>query len=317
MDRSGRDARLAVLAGRQGGAFSFAQTLGLGFPRATIHRRLERGVWHKRFPGVYGFAGSPPTRLHELWCAVLAAGPEAAITHESSALVHGAERLPPLPVTLTVPHGGHARLPGVFVHQIDDLCAVDRMLCNGLPVSKPARAIVELGATQPVAVIGRVADDLIRLGRTTHSEVCAAFNRVARPGKPGIERIARVLDERGDGYVPAASELERALLAALDAGGLPPPVRQIPLPGRDVGAIRGLVDAGFPDAKLLLEADGRRWHDRVAAARADRARDAQAARHGWQTLRFVHEQIVGDPGEVCAIVDDTRRVRLDLLRRAA
>ncbi len=216
------------------------------------------------------------------------------------------------------PHGGHARLAGVFVHQIDDLSVVDRMLWHGLPISKPARAIVELGATQPMAVIGRVADDLIRLGRTTHSEVCAAFHRVARPGKPGVERVARVLDERGDGYVPPASELERALFAALVAGGLPPPVRQVSLPGREEArAIRGVVDAAYPDAKLLLEADGRRWHDRVGAARADRERDAQAARRGWQTLRFVHEQIVGDPAEVCAIVEDTRRVRLELFRRAA
>ncbi len=318
MDARGRDARLALAAGRQGGAFSFAQALDLWFPRPTIHRRLAAGVWVRRHPGVYGFAGAPRTRLHDLWAAVLATGPAASITHESSALIHGAERLPVDPITLTVPHGGHARLDGLFVHQIDDLGPSDRTLWNGLPVSKPARAVVELGATQSAAVIGAVADDLIRMRKTTHAQICAAFARVARPGKPGVERRARVLEERGDGYVPPASELEKALFSALTAGGLPAPQRQVALPGRrDVRSIRGLVDGAYLDAQLLLEADGRRWHDRVAAARADRERDAQAARVGWQTLRFVHEQVVGDPAEVCAVVEDTRRVRLELLGRAA
>ena len=318
MDRQGRDARLALLAGRQGGAFSFAQALEIGFPRATLHRRLASGIWVKRFAGVYGFGGAETTRVHDLWCAALACGPDASITHESSALIHGAEHLPLDPVTLTAPHGAHARLDGVFVHQIDDLTSADVMIWNGLRVSKPARVVVELGATQSVAVIGRVADDLIRLRKTTYPQICAAFHRVVRPGKPGMQRVARVLDDRGDGYVPPASELERTLFAVLVAGGLPAPVRQLPLPGRGVrGSIRGVVDAGFPDAQLLLEADGRRWHDRLDAARADRERDAQAARVGWQTLRFVHEQLVGGPAEVCAIVEDTLRVRLALLGRAA
>jgi very-short-patch-repair endonuclease len=92
-------------------------------------------------------------------------------------------------------------------------------------------------------------------------------------------------------------------------------VRQLPLPGR--GRVRGIADGGYPDARIVLEADGRRWHDRVAAARRDRERDAQAARVGWQTLRWVYEQVMDDPAEVCATVRDTRQVRLDLFRRAA
>jgi hypothetical protein len=34
-------------------------------------------------------------------------------------------------------------------------------------------------------------------------------------------------------------------------------------------------------------------------------------------LRFVYEQIVADPAEVCAVVRETRAVRLDLLRARA
>jgi very-short-patch-repair endonuclease len=316
MVANGRDARLGMLAGRQMGAFSFRQAIELGFPTSTIGRRLATGTWTRRFPGVYLAAGVPPSRELDLWCAVLAVGlRRGVISHEAAALLHGAERLPTEPVTLTAAHGTHHRLSGLFVHQIDDMRPGQRMLLRGLPVSAPARAVVELGATRAVDVIGRVADDLVRSCQTTYADIAAVLADLARPGKPGIEKVARMLDERGDGFVPPASELERALFAVLDAGGLPAPERQVPLPGR--AAVAGLVDGAYRDAQIVLEADGRRWHTRMEAARRDRFRDAQVVRAGWVPLRFVYEQINHDPGEVCAVVAETRQRRLALLQRAA
>ena len=315
MDKTGRDARLALLISRQGGAFSFAQALRLGYTRATISRRLRRGAWVRIHPGVYSLGGTAPTRLLKLWASVLAAGDDAVVSHESAALLHGAERLPSSPITLTNPHGCHHRLDGVVVHQIDDLAAAHRTRTNGLPVSKPARTVVDLGATCSIDTIGQVADDLVRMGRTSYGAIASVLAQLARPGKPGLERVAQMLEARADGYVPPHSELERALFATLEAGGLPAPVRQLPLPGR--GPISGIADGGYPDAQILLEADGRRWHARVSAAKHDRARDAQVVRAGWVPLRFVYEQIVGDPTGVCEAVAETRAIRLAQLRPAA
>jgi very-short-patch-repair endonuclease len=315
MDRTGREARLALLASRQGGAFSFAQARELGYPSSTIADRLRRGAWTRRFAGVYTVGGTPLTRTGDLWAAQLAVGPAAAITHETSALCHGAERLPSEPIVLTVRHRWHHRLDGVFVHQIDDLQPWHRTIWQGLPISRPARCVVELAATQPARVIGMVADDLVRLRKTTYREIERVFTEVARPGKPGMARIAEVLDERGPGHVPPHSERERALFDALAAGGLPAPHRQVPLPGR--GAVPGIADGAYLDARMVLEADGRRWHERIEAARRDRARDLQVVRAGWVPMRFGYELIVGDPGELCAAVRDARAERLRLFSRAA
>ena len=71
----------------------------------------------------------------------------------------------------------------------------------------------------------------------------------------------------------------------------------------------GLVDAAYCDVRLILEADGRRWHTRIRDLRRDHLRDAEAARVGWQTLRFLYEEIVGDPGNVAATVADVRLAR--------
>ena len=56
----------------------------------------------------------------------------------------------------------------------------------------------------------------------------------------------------------------------------------------------GLVDLAVYESKVILEADGRRWHAREQAMARDRQRDREAARQGWLTLRFVHRDLVHD-----------------------
>jgi very-short-patch-repair endonuclease len=51
--------------------------------------------------------------------------------------------------------------------------------------------------------------------------------------------------------------------------------------------------------------------------RLDHERDAQAARVGWQTLRFLYEQISESASDVVATVVDVRRVRAQQLGRRA
>ena len=251
----------------------------------------------------------------ELWAALLAVGSAAVLSHETAATLHGAERLALHPITLTAPHGSHHRIDGAFVHQIDDRKPWQTTTLRGMPLSTAARAVVELGATCSIEVVGQVADDLVRSRRTTFEAIGAVLADVARPGKPGVIVVGEMLDRRGEGYVPPGSVLERALFDTLAAGGLPAPARQVPLPGR--GPVSGVVDGAYADAQMVIEADGRRWHTRMEAARRDRERDAQVVRAGWVPLRFVYEQVVSHPDEVCAIVRETRERRLAQLSRAA
>lgn len=308
----GFDARLSALAAAQCGAFSRRQVLGLGGSTSLIKRRVRSGVWLTCHPGVYVIAGVPPSWQQQVWTALLAIGPSAAVTHESALRVHGLDDglVPRYPLTFTIPHGGHARVDGAVVHQIDDLCPSDLTIVDGLPVSRAPRAVVEAAATVGPRRLGNIIDELVVGSRTSHESIAVCLARVARPQKPGVITLARVLDDRGDGYVADQSQLEHELFAALDRAGLPSPRHQAPLPGR--GVIKGLVDGAYGDAKLILEADGRRWHTRLRDMKHDHERDAEAARVGWQTLRFLYEQIIGDPDEVCAVVRDVRAVRLGL-----
>lgn len=307
-NHSGLDARVALIAGRQCGAISRGQAIDLGASDPAMQRRVRSGRWRRQASGVYVVGGVPPSWSLDVWVAYLAVGPPAVVTHETALRLHGISDVPPYPVTLTLPHGRRVRMLRTFVHQIDDLRPHHVTSMAGLPVSTPERAMVEVAATMGRRRLGALLDEVVVSKRAGYARIGACLREVARPGKPGVAKLAALLDERGDGHVPPQSTLEASLFAALAAGGLPPPRRQFRLPGR--GAVDGLVDAAYPDARLIVEADGRRWHTRIRNLKRDYERDVEAARVGWQTLRLVYEQIVHAPDEVCAAVADVRSQRL-------
>jgi very-short-patch-repair endonuclease len=309
-----RDRDLARIAARQASAFSRSQALAVGFNDPTIRRRLRSGAWDRLHPGVYRVAGSPPGWHTEIWAALLAVGPLAAVTHETSVRIQGSSHVAARPITVSVPHGAHPRVRGAVIHQIDDLRPHHIVTVDGLPVSDPARAIVEVAAVLGRRQLSLVLDDLVFDRRTTYPKVSHRLAEVVRPGKPGVEKLGALLDERSDERVPPGSELERALRAALLAGGLPDPQPQVALPG--AGHVDGVVDYAYPDCRLVLEADGRRWHTRVRDLARDHRRDAEGARVGWQTLRFLYEDVVHDPDGVCATVADVRSIRLPAMSLA-
>jgi very-short-patch-repair endonuclease len=312
------DARAADLAEGQAGAISRGQARACGVTDRMIEHRVARGRWRRLHPGVYAIAGAGWSWETAVWAASLAAGAGAVVSHTTALLPQGLSdrMLPRLPVQLITPHGTHARVQGAVVHQIDDLSSRHVMRHkSGLIVTTPARGVVDLAAIVGQRHLANVVDDVIVARLASVAQLAGCLTDVARRGKPGVRALGRVLDDRQPGYVPPHSVLERALFEALASGGLPAPQRQIPLPGR--GAIEAIVDGAYPDVRLLLEADGRRWHTRMRDLVRDHQRDAEAARVGWLTLRLLFEQIVGDPADTCATVCDVREARRGLGAAAA
>jgi very-short-patch-repair endonuclease len=312
------DVRAAHLAASQAGVISREQAQACGLTRRMVDHRVSSGRWQRLHPGVYAVAGAPPAWTTAVWAATLAAGPRSVVSHETALLLHGVSgrMLPRQPIKLVVPHGMHTRVAGAVVHQSRDLSRLDVLgHRSGLVVTTPARAIVDVAATVGARHLGVLVDEVVVARLASLVQIACCLRDVARRGKPGVRALGAVLDDRRPGYVPPHSELERKLFAVLGAGGLPEPQRQVPLPGR--GTIEGVVDAAYPDVKLVIEADGRRWHTRVRDIVRDHWRDAEAARMGWLTLRLLHEQIVGDPQGTCAMLRDVRESRRDIRRNAA
>lgn len=305
------DVAVAALAAEQYGAFLRHQVIAAGGDDALIRRRLASGRWRRLASGVYSLDGVPESYLRRLWVAHLTAGLHSVVSVEAASALLGFSGFPRRPLVLTVDHPSHLRIPGVTVHQITDVGPHHVWRLGRLPVTTAPRTIVDLAAGRGKAALEVVLDDAIALRKVKEADVARCLFELLRPGKRGLVKLADLLDERGGAHIPPMSELERRFFAALRDGGLPDPVRQFPLPSR--GAITGIVDAAYPDARLILEADGRSWHDRQRAFRTDRRRDNEAARVGWQTLRFPWEEVVHDPEDTAATVRDTREQRLPRL----
>jgi very-short-patch-repair endonuclease len=120
--------------------------------------------------------------------------------------------------------------------------------------------------------------------QASFGQIAEVLRRVRRRGKPGVRKLVATLDSL-DGEPPPSSQLERLLHAAARRAGVRI-VRQHPLPW-DREPIVGVVDAAIVESRLILESDGRSWHTRMQDQSRDARRDREAARRGWQTLRFV------------------------------
>jgi hypothetical protein len=296
------------LASQQHGAFARWQVLAHGGHDELIRRRCREGFWIAVRPGVYVLAGLPPDPDRELWIAWLAVGPHAVVSHETAG-----ERQVLRPViagrlVFTTKHGDHHRLRGVVVHQLRDLLPHHVHVVDGLPCTTVARTIVDLAAVSQIGRLRLVVENGVNDGLVTDEQIGIVLAEVARKGKWGMAKTATVLAERAPGDPLPTSVLERMLLDAVLGAGNPQPVPQLAHPGRH--PTKGCVDFAYPAERMILEADGRRWHQRIADLKRDRARDNEAARAGWLTMRFMWEELRNDPADVGRAVRETRAHRL-------
>lgn len=308
--------RWLALAEMQAGAISRTQMLAVGAASSTISRRVLDGRLRLELPGVYVVPGAPDSLAQRHWIALLAVGPGAVLSFETAARIH---RLSAVavegPTVITVRHSGWQRLPGIAVHQLNDVAVEHVAKIDGMPVTTLERTIVDLAAVWRRGRMRLAIEDAVAAKRTTDAAIGAVLRSVARRGKPGVRNLTGLLDERGPGKAPPASQLERDFFGLVRWSPLPEPHRQYPLPRCD--GVRNVSDAAWPEVKLIVEVDGRRWHQRLADMKRDRDRDMQAAAAGWQVVRLLHEHVVGAPDETIRELVAVYEVRAAQLGGAA
>src|SRR5436305_2104854 len=136
------DAAIAHLAVRQHGLLLRAQVLDVGLTDAMIDHRIRSGRWARVCPGLYRLAGVPVSWRQRALAACLVAGPGAVVSHRSAAVLWGVSGFRPGRVEITVPPGGSNRSTLARVHR----SPVQGVRRDGVPVTSPARTIVDLAA---------------------------------------------------------------------------------------------------------------------------------------------------------------------------
>jgi very-short-patch-repair endonuclease len=279
---------------RQGHVITVDQCRECGASRGSIDAKVRSGAWVRAAAGVYRPAEADGGWEQSLWVAHLVAGPESIVSHEAAAELHGLRKVFRNLVTVTVPTGADPRAPGARFTASLAVPAAHRGVIRGLPVTTPARTITDLAgrSTVSAARLEAIVSAAHRDRTVSVGDITAVAAEVRRPGRRGVRKLDGVLAQWAPGKPIPESKLEEQLSVALDRGGLAgQAVGQYPLPGFD---LVGLADAAIPEAKMILEADGRRWHELVVDMVRDRARDNQAATQGWLTLRFMYGELFGD-----------------------
>jgi very-short-patch-repair endonuclease len=286
------DVAVAALATRQHGVVARRQLRELGLSDAAIANRVAAGRLHRVHHGVYALGHTVLAARGRWMAAVLAAGPHGVLSHASAAALWELRASAAVIVDVTIAGGGSRKRPGLRIHRARDL-AGQTTTHDGIPVTTPARTILDLAATLQRRPLERLLDQA-ESARLTDIASLAALAR-AHAGHRGAGKLLATLDTHAPGTTLTKSELEERFLTLCRDHGLPQPLVNHDIEGFE-------VDFSFPQARLLVEADSWRWHRSREAFERDRHRDAAHARAGYRTLRFTHIQITTDPSTVAQTV---------------
>ena len=202
--------------------------------------------------------------------------------------------------TVTVAHRRTHSLPNLQVHQSTDLVEGHIVTINGLRVTSPARTVIDLAAVVSRRRLAQILDQSLSTKLVEISDLESLFSSLARKGKPGVRRLRALLEERVGGPIVTESVLEHRLLSLLIEAGLPKPVSQFRADW--LKSVNGRIDFAYPEHRIVIEADSRRWHSSVEAFEVDRQRDNAAQLAGWVVLRFTWKMITDEPAGVVATV---------------
>ena len=278
-----RDAALARRAAEQHGVVTAVQAEALGLTTRQVQLRIEDGTLIRLHRGVYRHAGAPETPSTDTVAAVLACGGGAVASHRSAGRHWRLRHVPRWRPEVTVPGTSRPAVAGVVIHRTDTLEAPDVAADEALPVTSVARTLLDLGSILPPPLLATTTEDAAIRGLVTPLDLVCLLERLGGPGRRGAAALRAVVRDLAP---PAAleSRLEHDLLRLVRASGAPAPVVQHEevLPS----GLRVRFDLAWPERRVSVEADGRRWHATAADFQRDLIRHNAVTAAGWRLFRY-------------------------------
>ena len=144
-------------------------------------------------------------------------------------------------------------------------------------------------------------DAVLRQGLLRLEDLYAVLVSHSRQGRTGCGPFRDALEERrGDDAVPL-SAWSRMVSDLLTDFGLERPVFEHRVCDPS-GELLAQVDLAYPDHRVAIELDSKRWHlNSVSFERDPRRRNALTV-IGWTVLTFTWSDYVDRPGQLCATV---------------
>lgn len=275
-----RDQRIAQIAGHQRGLVARRQLLAAGVARSSIAMLAAQGRLLSVHRGVYAVGHASPAPLARETAALLAVREGAVVSHLSAAALWGMVARADETIHVTVPRSAGATRPGVTVHRARSLRPADVRIHLGLPVTCPARVLLEIAPTVTARTLELAYDRALVERILTRAEVAELVTRAV--GHSGGRSVRRLLESACT--TVTRSEAEERVLALIRAGGLPTPAVNARVCGYE-------VDFWWPGHRVVLEVDGFRYHGTRRAFEHDRRKGATLAAAGIVTTRVTWRQL--------------------------
>lgn len=286
------DLELARLATAQHGVVARQQLLVLGFSEGSVKRRVRGGRLHRVHHGIYAVGHRSLTVEGRWMAAVMAAGRDAVLSHATAAGAWELRRRGSGAIHVTIPgDAGRRRRTGLRVHRSRTLTPRDTTTHRGIPITTPARTIVDLART----LTGRPLEHALDLADQRR---LVDFKELRhRPIPPSLQAV---LSRYTAGATTTRSEMEERFLALCDRYGIKRPEVNTRIEGAE-------VDFVWRDAKLIAEVDGYAYHRSPSSFESDRERDVMLVIAGWRVMRFTWTQLTTRPAWVASALGNRRR----------
>jgi len=273
--RTRLEAAIAELAERQYGKVTRAQLLALGLGVKAIEYRVANGWLRPDYPAVYSLGHRPRSREATWMAAVLYGGGRAVLSHWSAATLWRMRNGTGPRTHVTTPSKRRSRRTVTFhcAPLADDEVTME----NNIPVTTPARTLLDLAPSLPSPVLAR----MVAAAPTRGAHLAALLERY--PHRRGAAKLAAAL-----GPMPfTRSDLEATVLDAIRRTRPPRPQVNVVIEGYE-------VDFVWPGHRVIAELDTYVTHGSRSAFERDRERDRKLAIAGWQVIRITDESGIED-----------------------
>jgi very-short-patch-repair endonuclease len=282
------DLQIEKIAKQQHGLIAWRQLERQRITRHQIRRRVRTGQWVRELPGVWRMSWAEPSWIQRVWCASLWAGTDACISHRTAAQLWDFDGVKLDKVEMTgATRQRHGRDWLVF-HRTAPIPKQMRRIRKGVPLTSPARTLVDLAAVCDDDVVERAMEHAFRSRISSVNEVHHVLRRIPTEGKAGTRRVVQLL-RRGVFSPEMHSELERQALRMFRRFRLPEPICQYEVVADDL--VLGFVDFAWPKAKVIVEAEGFQFHSGREAWESDIDRYNAMTLRGWKVLRLTYADL--------------------------
>ena len=269
---------LVALAAQQSGVFSTAQAESFGITKEASRRLHRNGHWHRVASGVSSAIQDPPW-MGYAWAGILQCE-QGALGGAAAGHLYG---ICEAPSTISVWTGDQllrSRGRWRFRHGT-------RRGFSDPPRVRVEDAALEMCEDQSDSGIVTVLASAVGTRRTTTQRL-----RSVALGMQNLRNRRLILEVLTDVAIGVESPLERHYLIDVERK------HGLPVASRQVSISNGTrTDVGYLEFAVLVELDGRVWHEGLAAS-ADMARDNQHRLASFTTLRFGWPAVVGNPCDV-------------------